>query len=65
MFCISDSVVKNVTNPASTLSKKRNAIRYHKVRETVAAEIQRVAHRPGKYNVAEILKKILVSRPLF
>ena len=60
-FCDNDSVVKNVTNPASTLTKKHNAITYHKVRESVAADIQRIAYEPGKYNVADLLTKILVG----
>mmetsp|Transcript_2147 Transcript_2147/g.3296 ORF Transcript_2147/g.3296 Transcript_2147/m.3296 type:complete len:227 (+) Transcript_2147:4733-5413(+) len=63
-FCDNDSVVKNVTNPASTLSKKHNAIAYHKVRESVAAGTQRIAYEPGRYNVADILTKIL-SGPSF
>ena len=63
-FCDNDSVVKNVTNSASTLTKKHNAIAYHKVRESVAADIQRIAYEPGKYNVADLLTKILVG-PLF
>ena len=63
-FCDNDSVVKNVTNPASTLTKKHNAIAYHKVRESVAAEIQRIAFEPGKYNMSDLLTKIL-SGPLF
>ena len=63
-FCDNDSVVKNVTNPASTLTKKHNAIAYHKVRESVAAEVQRIAYEPGKYNMSDLLTKIL-SGPLF
>mmetsp|Transcript_15766 Transcript_15766/g.22513 ORF Transcript_15766/g.22513 Transcript_15766/m.22513 type:complete len:89 (+) Transcript_15766:4260-4526(+) len=63
-FCDNDSVVKKVTNPASTLTKKHNAIAYHKVRESVAAFIQQIAYEPGKYNVADMLTNIL-SGPLF
>mmetsp|Transcript_18822 Transcript_18822/g.26693 ORF Transcript_18822/g.26693 Transcript_18822/m.26693 type:complete len:95 (+) Transcript_18822:4138-4422(+) len=63
-FCDNDSVIKNVTNPASTLSKKHNAIAYHKVRESVAALIQRISFEPGKYNCADFLTKIL-SGPAF
>jgi hypothetical protein len=63
-FCDNDSVVKNVTNPASTLAKKHNAIAYHKVRESVAAEVQRIAFEPGKYNLSDMLTKLL-SGPLF
>jgi len=64
-FCDDDSVVKNVTNPASTLTKKHNAIAYHKVRESVAAEIQRIAFEPGKYNLSDMLRMKLPSGPLF
>jgi len=63
-FCDNDSVVKNVTNPASTLTKKHNAIAYHKVRESVAAGMQRIAFEPGKYNMSDLLTKILIG-PLF
>jgi len=63
-FCDNDSVVKKVTNPASTLHKKHNAIAYHKVRESVAAETQLIAYKPGKYNMSDLLTKLL-SGPLF
>lgn len=63
-FCDNDSVVKNVTTPASTLTKKHNAIAYHKVRESVAAEVQRIAFEPGKYNLSDMLTKLLFG-PLF
>ena len=59
-FCDNDSVVKNVTNPASTLTKKHNAISYHKVRQSVAAEIQRIAFVPGKCNLSDMLTQTFV-----
>jgi hypothetical protein len=38
-FCDNESVVKNVSKPESTLTKKHNSVAYHKVREAVVAEI--------------------------
>lgn len=63
-FCDNDSVVKNVTNPASTLSKKHNAIAYHKVRESVAALIQRISFEPGKFNCADFLTRFYLVQHL-
>jgi len=56
-FCDSESVVRNVTEPESTLKKKHNSIAYHKVREATAAGILRVAHEPGKQNLSDFLTK--------
>jgi hypothetical protein len=58
-FCDNGSVVNNVSDPTSTLTKKHNAIAYHKVRETVAAGVQRIAHESGKYYLSDILTKNL------
>jgi len=58
-FCDNNSVVQNVTDPTSTLAKKHNAIAYHKVRETVAAGVQRIAHEAGKFNLSDLLTKNL------
>ncbi|MGH7955040.1 MAG: Ty1/Copia family ribonuclease HI [Gloeomargaritales cyanobacterium] len=63
-FCDNNSVVQNVSNPASTLKKKHNSIAYHKVRESTAAGIIRVCHEEGKFNVADMLTKILSARKL-
>ncbi|MGH7955267.1 MAG: hypothetical protein ACREOZ_04830 [Gloeomargaritales cyanobacterium] len=41
-FCDNNSVVRNVTDPASTLKKRHNSIAYHKVRESAAAGIIRI-----------------------
>jgi hypothetical protein len=59
VFCDSDSVVKNVTLPHSTLTKKHNAVAYHKVRESVAAKSQRITHEAGDNNLSDILTKFL------
>ena len=58
-FCDNNSVVMNVTNPASMLKKKHNSVAYHKVRECMAAGAVRIAHEPGVTNVADMLTKIL------
>ena len=58
-FCDNLSVVKNATDPSSMLKKKHNSIAYHKVRESVAADVQRIAHEPGHSNLADVLTKPL------
>ena len=52
------SVVFNTTAPESTLKKKSNAIAYHFVRESVAADICRIAYEPSQTNLADILTKV-------
>jgi hypothetical protein len=59
VFCDNNSVVLNVTVPESTLSKKHNAIAYHRVREAVAAKVIRVAKEPTETNLADPLTKQL------
>ncbi|MGH7973897.1 MAG: reverse transcriptase domain-containing protein, partial [bacterium] len=63
-FCDNNSVVRNVTDPASTLKKRHNSIAYHKVRESAAAGIIRICYENGKYNVADMLTKILSAKKL-
>jgi len=58
-FCDNGSVVNNVTDSTSTLTKKHNALAYHKVRETVAAGTQRIAHEFGRFNLSDVLTKNL------
>jgi hypothetical protein len=58
-FCDNNSVVQNVTNPESTLSKKHNAIAYHKVRECVAQKALRIRFERGEYNCSDVLTKFL------
>ena len=61
MFGDNEGVVKNVTNPVTTLSKHHNAIAYHKCHEEVAVGAARVTHEPGKENCSDGLTKILVG----
>lgn len=65
VFCDNNSVVTNVSNPESTLSKKHNAVAYHKVRETVAMNVIRVAHEPGKHNCSDVFTKFLPEEAHF
>jgi hypothetical protein len=60
-FCDNQSVVTNSVTPQSTLSKKHNAIAYHKVRESVAAEAIRIKHEKGKNNLLDVLTKFLAK----
>jgi hypothetical protein len=57
VFCDNQSVVHNATTPESTLSKKHNAICYHRVREAAAAQIIRVAKEDSATNLADALTK--------
>lgn len=59
VFCDNQSVVTNSSLPQSTLSKKHNAICYHKIRELVAAEIIRVGKEDGGNNMADLFTKLL------
>jgi hypothetical protein len=59
VFCDNESVFKNVTKPESTLKKKHNAIAYHRVREAVAAGIVRIAWEDGRFNLADVLTKLM------
>jgi hypothetical protein len=59
VFCDNQSVVTSSTKPESTLKKKHVAICYHKVRESCASKMIRIAHEPGETNLADVLTKIL------
>jgi len=61
IFCDNQAVTKNVSAPESTLSKKHNAIGYHRVRESVAAGTVLVTHEDGATNLADILTKPLAA----
>jgi hypothetical protein len=62
VYCDNQGVVKNVSIPESVLSKKHNAINYHAVRESVAANILRVAKEDSTTNVADLLTKPLTEQ---
>jgi len=57
MFGDNESVVTSSTLPHSTLSKRHNALAYHRVREAIAAGIIAFHYKKGKDNPADILSK--------
>ena len=59
VYCDNQGVVKNVSIPESTLSKKHNQINYHVVREAAAAGILRVAKEDSDTNLADPLTKLM------
>jgi hypothetical protein len=63
-FVDNNSVVLNATIPSSTLKKKHNSIAYHRVRESIASGIIRIAKVSGKKNLAEMLTKPLAANEL-
>jgi len=62
IMCDNEPVTKNVRIPQSTLSKKHNAVAYHKCREAVAANIYRCAHEPSPTNLADLFTKKRVQQ---
>jgi hypothetical protein len=59
VFCDNQSVVTNSTVPDSTLKWKHNSIAYHRVRESVAANVIRIAYVHSKSNNTDVLTKPL------
>jgi hypothetical protein len=59
IFCDNQSVVYNASMPESTLSKKHNAIAYHRVRESIAMGMTCVAKVESIYNLADGFTKPL------
>ncbi len=59
VFCDNNAVVRNVSIPESTLSKKHNVINYHIIQEAVAAGIIRVGKEDTLTNIADVFTKIL------
>ena len=59
VFCDNQSVITNSTTPGSKLKKKHVSISYHRVRESIAAGVIRVAYIHTKDNLADVLTKML------
>ena len=57
LFGNNKSVVKSSTVPHSALSKRHNALSYHRVREAIAGKIIRIHHIRGENNPADIVSK--------
>jgi Reverse transcriptase (RNA-dependent DNA polymerase) len=59
VYCDNQSVIYNTSVPASMLSKKHNAIAYHRVREAVAMRMIVIAKVESKWNLADGFTKPL------
>ena len=53
------SVILNTTIPSSMLKKKHQGCAYHRVRETIAANIATFSYIPSEENFADVLTKPL------
>ena len=60
VMCENQSVAKNATVPASTLSKKHNSICYHEVRESAASGWINIAWIKSSLNLADLFTKFLL-----
>jgi len=61
VYCDNKSVVINASIPTSVLSKRHNAICYHRVREAQAAGIINVLWIEGSRNLADLLTKTTLA----
>ena len=61
IYCDNKSVVTGASIPHSKLTKKHNAINWHRVRETAAAGIHRVAWEQTETNLADLLTKVMAA----
>ena len=52
-------VIPNTQRPESTLKKKNNSICYHALREAVAMGECLTSHIPTKYNLSDMMTKLL------
>jgi len=59
LFGDNQSVITSSTIPHSALSKRRNALSYHRVREAVAAKVLYLMQVSGKHNPADVFTKYL------
>ena len=59
MFGDNQSVITSSTIPNSVLSKRHNALAYHKVRAAIAAGFIYFCKIDGKENVADVMTKFL------
>ena len=57
LFGDNQSVITSSTIPHSPLSKRHNALSYHRVREAIAGKIIKFFHIDGKINPADMLSK--------
>jgi hypothetical protein len=60
-FCDNQSVLLNSTLPLSTLKKKDNSVKYHKVGSCIPAGTICVTKEPGETNTSDLLTKFLAA----
>jgi hypothetical protein len=65
MFGDNQSVITQSTIPHSVLSKRHNALAYHRVREAVSAGVIYFLKIDGKQNIADCLTKFLTHAMLW
>jgi len=53
------SVVTSSTVPQSVMSKRHNALSYHRVRAAIAIGMMKFCHVSGKENPADVMTKFL------
>ena len=59
------SVITSSTIPHSTLSKRHNALAYHRVRSAIAGKFLKFCYVPSKQNTADIMTKYLPASELW
>jgi hypothetical protein len=59
VYCDNQSVVESSSLPQRTLQKKHNPIFFHKVHESAAMRMIRVAKIAGRENLADLFTKVL------
>ena len=59
MFGDNQSVITSSNLPHSPLTKRHNALAYHRVREAIAAKMMHFIHIDGKENPADVMTKFL------
>ena len=57
MFGDNDSVVSSAVRTHAKLHKRHTALSFHRVRESIAADVCRFHFLPGKHNPADIVSK--------
>ena len=57
VFCDNEGMTGSASKPEHTLSKKHNAVAYHKCREAVAMKMTRVAYEHTSTNSSDLLTK--------
>ena len=65
VFCNNELVFKNSTEPESILKKKHNAIAYHRTLEAITGSIIHVAWEYGRFNLADVLTKLMPGPKLW